>query len=235
MLVGALSLLREQEPGVAATLDALHDEGAALRAFVMVDGKPGGSITFADQLRPGAARTIAHLRQLGVTEIALLSGDHAENVAAVGKEVGIEEVHADLLPEDKVRFIQRLLDSGRRVLMVGDGINDAPALSTATVGLALAAHGASQSGGGVIAEAADVVLLIDQLDRVPEALTIGSRTMRIARQSIVAGLGLSGAAMLVAALGYLPPAAGALAQEAVDVAVILNALRTTMNGASEAP
>ncbi len=233
VLVGALSLVREREPEAAALLAGLHDGRAALRAYVIVDGKAGGSITYADRLRPMAAQTIERLRRLGVTKIALLSGDHAENVAEVANQVGIEDVHADLLPEDKVRFARRLLDEGRRVLMVGDGINDAPALSTATVGLALAAHGASQSGGGVIAEAADVVLLVDRLDRVPEALTIGRRTMRIARQSIVAGLGLSGAAMLVAALGYLPPAAGALAQEAVDVAVILNALRTTMNGASE--
>jgi P-type E1-E2 ATPase len=154
-------------------------------------------------------------------------------VTEVGRSLGVDEVHGDLLPEDKVIYANRLQKASHKVLMVGDGINDAPALSAATVGLALAAHGAGKSGGGVIAEAADVVLLVDSLDRVPEAVLIGRRTMRIARQSILAGLGLSGAAMLVAAFGYLPPAAGALLQEAIDVAVILNALRTTMKGPSE--
>jgi heavy metal translocating P-type ATPase len=230
--VGAFSLIQDREPAAAGHLEALHDGGPALRAFVTIDGAAGGSITYADRLRPRAGEVIARLRRLGIRDIALLSGDHGANVSEVARAVGIEEVRADLLPEDKVRFAERLIATSRKVLMVGDGINDAPALSAATVGLALAAHGAGKSGGGVIAEAADVVLLVDDLDRVPEAVTIGRRTMRIARQSIVAGLGLSGVAMVVAAFGYLPPAVGALVQEAVDVAVILNALRTTMKGPS---
>jgi P-type E1-E2 ATPase len=189
-----------------------------------VDGRPAGSITYADRLRPNAAEVVTRLRGLGLTRIALLSGDHAENVAAVARAVGIEEVAADLLPEDKVNQVLRLTQARRRVLMVGDGTNDAPALSSSAVGLALGAH-----GGGIVAEAADVVLLVDDLGRVPEAVAIGHRTMRIARQSIVVGLGLSGIAMLVAAAGYIPPTAGALLQEGIDVAVILNALRAARN------
>ena len=96
--------------------------------------------------------------------------------------------------------VRRLTRVGRRILMVGDGTDDAPALSSSAVGLALGAH-----GGGIVAEAADVVLLVDDLGRVPEAVAIGRRTMRIARQSIAVGLGLSGLAMLVAAGGYIPP------------------------------
>ena len=175
---------------------------------------------------------IEQLRRLGIERIALLSGDDAGNVAAVARAVGIDEVHADLLPEDKLRYAKQRIGESHRVLMVGDGINDAPALSAATVGLAVAARGMGQAGGGVIAESADIVLLVDHLDRVPEAIEIGRRTMRIARQSIVIGLGLSGAAMIGAALGYLPPPVGALVQEGIDVGVILNALRASVKEAS---
>ncbi|HEY9519456.1 MAG TPA: heavy metal translocating P-type ATPase, partial [Gemmatimonadales bacterium] len=220
IVVGALTLIEELAPNAAPGLHALHDGGPALRAYVAVDGRPAGSVTYADRLRPNAAEVVSRLRALGLTRIALLSGDHAENVAAVAGAVGIEEVAADLLPEDKVNQVRRLTGAGRRVLMVGDGTNDAPALSSSAVGLALGAH-----GGGIVAEAADVVLLVDDLGRVPEAVAIGHRTMRIARQSIVVGLGLSGLAMLVAAAGYIPPTVGALLQEGIDVAVILNALR----------
>jgi heavy metal translocating P-type ATPase len=222
IVVGALTLIEELAPEAVAGLHALHDAGPALRAYVTVDGRPAGTVTYADRLRSNAAEVVSRLRALGLERIALLSGDHAENVAAVAGAVGIDEVAADLLPEDKVRQVRRLTQAGRRVLMVGDGINDAPALSSSTVGLALGAH-----GGGIVAEAADVVLLVDDLQRVAEAVAIGRRTIRIARQSIGVGLGLSGLAMLVAAAGYIPPTVGALLQEGIDVAVILNALRAS--------
>jgi heavy metal translocating P-type ATPase len=220
--IGSYGYLAEHEPRAARVLTGLHDERPALRAFVSIAGEPAGSVTYADRLRPDAGAVVSDLGRLGLREVILLSGDRAENAEAVAREVGIAEVQADLLPEDKVRYAERLRAAGRSVLMVGDGINDAPALATATVGLALAGH-----GGGIAAEAADVVLLVDRLDRVPEAIRIGRRTVRIARQSILAGLGLSLTAMGIAALGYIPPAVGALLQEGIDVAVILNALRST--------
>lgn len=218
--VGALSYIGEIAPAAAESLARLHDGTAALRAYVAVDGRGAGSVTYADRVRPEAVGVLARLRELGFARVLLLSGDSAANVASVAGAVGITEFAGDLLPQDKVHRVTTLGAGVRKVLMVGDGTNDAPALSSAAVGLALAAH-----GGGIAAEAADVVLLADDLERVPEAVEIGRRTMKIARQSILAGLGLSAAAMVVAAAGFLPPAAGALLQEGIDVAVILNALR----------
>jgi P-type E1-E2 ATPase len=160
--------------------------------------------------------------------VALLSGDHAPIAREIAARVGIEETYGALMPEDKAQFIERMRAEGSVVMMIGDGINDAPALSTADVGVALAAH-----GGGIAAEAADIIILVDSLSRVSETKLIADRTMRIARQSIRVGLGLSGIAMLVAAFGGLTPIVGAALQEVIDVAVILNALRTSATPASE--
>jgi P-type E1-E2 ATPase len=165
---------------------------------------------------------LASLRTQGIGRIVLLSGDHAPIARALAQRIGIEETYGDLLPGDKAGFIERLRAEGGTVLMIGDGINDAPALTAADVGIALAAH-----GGGITAEAADVIVLVDSLAPVPEVISIGARTVRIARQSIWVGLGLSGIAMLVAAFGGLPPAVGAALQEVIDVAVIGNALRSS--------
>jgi heavy metal translocating P-type ATPase len=219
--VGNRALVGELHPQAAALLDAHQTaEGGGLRAYVAVDPGGAGVITFADRMRDDLPPFIRRLGALGLTRIVLLSGDHAENVVPVATALGITDARGDLLPDGKVEAVKQLEAEGRRVLMVGDGTNDAPALSAATVGVALAAH-----GGGISAEAAGVVLLADDITRVEDAVRIGQRAVRIARQSIVAGLVLSGSAMVVAALGFIPPTAGALIQEAIDVAVILNALR----------
>jgi heavy metal translocating P-type ATPase len=212
------------EDGVL-TAASLERDDATLRAYVSVDGQMAAVIEYADQLRSELPALLRSLRASGVRRIALLSGDHAPIARALAAKVGIGETYGDLAPGDKARFIEWLRAEGDVVLMVGDGVNDAPALAAADVGIALAAHG---GGGGIAAESADVVVLIDSLDRVREAMEIGRRTMRVARQSIRAGLALSGVAMLVAAFGGLPPITGAGIQEIIDVAVILNALRTSV-------
>jgi len=229
VVVGALSMVRDQSPQASADLHTLHARHPGLQAFVSIDGMAGGVITYADRVRPEAAALVASLPALGVERVVLLSGDHDDNARSVATAVGVREVAGDLLPEDKVARVRTLLKEGRRVLMVGDGTNDAPALSTAQVGMALAAH-----GGGIAAEAADVVLLEDSLRGVVVALRTGRDTMRIARQSLGVGLGLSAVAMVVAAAGYLAPTVGALLQEGIDVAVILNALRAA-RGVAKGP
>lgn len=209
----------------ARALAAMEVDAEGLRAYVGTAGGHVARIEFADQLRPELAPMFAELRALGLRDAYLLSGDKQANVQAIANAVGISEYAGELSAQDKVTRVTALEKRGRRVLMVGDGTNDAPSLSCATVGVALAGH-----GGGVVAEAADVVLLVDDPSRIPEAVRIGRRAMRIARQSIGVGLGLSLVGMGFAAAGMLTPVAGALIQEAIDVAVILNALRAAAEG-----
>jgi len=230
VVVGAREYVRRLAPAAVSALNAADGGRAALRAYVAVDGAAAGFLEFADAIRPEAAALLRRLGGLGITRMALLSGDRRENVEALGKALGFTETHADLLPHDKVALIQSAMAGGQAVVMVGDGTNDAPALSTATVGVALASH-----GGGISAEAADIVILADDLGRVADAVETSRWTMRIARQSIWTGLGLSGAAMVVAAAGYIPPIAGAVLQEVIDIAVILNALRAAAPAPAHSP
>jgi heavy metal translocating P-type ATPase len=221
--VGARSFLLEHHPLTEPEIDRLErNDGAALRAYVAIDGALGGIIEYADRIRPGMSDMIERLAASGVTKVLLLSGDREANAQHVAAAVGITDARGELLPEDKVETVRRLLDEGERVLMVGDGTNDAPALSAATVGVALASH-----GRGIATEAADVILLADEPARIVDGIGISRRTMRIARQSIIYGLGLSSVGMVAAAMGFIPPVAGALLQEGIDLAVIINALRAS--------
>ena len=219
--VGSRRFVLESAPAAAPGFDALNGAREGLRSYVAIDGRAAGIIEFADQPRPDLGDALGALRALGISRFTMLSGDHAENVRAVAEAAGIDDARGDLLAEDKVSIVREFMNSGERVLMVGDGTNDAPALGTATVGLALAAH-----GGGITAEAADVILLKDDLSLVPRIVALSRRTMRIARQSIWAGLALSAIGMVAGATGHLTPTAGAVLQEIVDLAVIVNALRT---------
>jgi P-type E1-E2 ATPase len=219
---GARAYVLERAMCPPEELAALERADVGLRAYVAVDRRLAGFVEYEDRVRPGVPSLLVRLTTLGVARILLLSGDHAPNVSAVAAEAGIVDARGDLLPEGKVSVIHQLAREGARVMMVGDGTNDAPALSAAAVGVALASH-----GGGISAEAADVVVLADDLSRVADAIVIGQETLAIARQSIWLGLGLSAAAMGVASLGLLAPAAGALLQEGIDIASIVNALRAS--------
>jgi P-type E1-E2 ATPase len=220
--VGSRTYVLAHAAADTGELARLESADVTLRAYVSIDERLAGTIEYVDELRPDLPRVLDSLRTAGVGRFLLLSGDHAASASAVARKVGIFDVRGDLLPHDKEAVVRRLTADGEVVMMVGDGTNDAPALSSADVGIALAGH-----GGGVTAEAANVIVLIDSLDRVADAVRIGRRTMRIARESIWVGLGLSGVAMFAAAYGYVPPTVGAVFQEVIDVAVILNALRTS--------
>ena len=201
-----------------ALLARSASEGAA-SVLVAIDGRYAGALLLADQLRLETPRALRQLRRAGISRIVMLTGDRRDVAEAIGIGLDVDEVLAEQTPDAKLRAITAAR-ANSPVVMVGDGVNDAPALAAANAGVAMGARGASAS-----AEAADIVLLADRLDRLPEALHIAHRTRAIALQSVFAGMGLSLLAMALAAAGLLAPAAGALVQEGIDVAVILNALR----------
>ena len=189
---------------------------------VAVDGHIAGVIVMADELRPDARGVIERLRAEGIRHVAMASGDRRSVAERVGRELGLDRVYAELSPEEKLEIVRRIRADQhlRKVVMVGDGVNDAPALALADVGVAMGAAGATVS-----AETADAVITVDRIDRVADAVHAGRRSLHIARQSVIAGMGMSLVAMIVAAFGFLPPITGALLQEGIDLAVILNALR----------
>lgn len=222
--VGGWAFLEHHDPAAAAVL-ARRRDGDGLRAYVAIGGRAAGVITYADALRPGLPEFFAELHRLGLRRTILLSGDRQENASAVARSLGLDEARGNLLPAEKAALVGKLQTAGDRVVMLGDGTNDAPALSVARVGVALAS-----GGGGITAEAADVVILADDPTRLATAINISRRTLGIARQSLWAGMGLSMVAMVFAGAGFIPPTFGALLQEAIDIAVIVNALRASVAG-----
>ncbi|MET4060921.1 heavy metal translocating P-type ATPase [Arthrobacter sp. UYP6] len=186
--------------------------------YLSVDGRFAGTLVMSDTARTNAADTLTTLRSLGIRETLMLTGDGAVTARSMGSTVGITDIRAELLPQDKVKAVAGL--TLRPVIMVGDGVNDAPVLAAADVGIAMGARGSTAAS-----ESADVVIVADDFSKVAQAVRIGQRTMRVALGSIWLGIGLSVALMLVASFGLIPAVAGALTQELVDLATILNALR----------
>jgi len=223
--VGSRAFLRTSgtaELEIGAIETTLTSGSGEAHVLVAVDGHIAGIIILADELRPDAGRIVERLRAEGIRHTAMISGDRRSVSERVGRQIGVDRVYAEQSAADKLEVVKRIRDDPalRPVIMVGDGVNDAPALAIADLGIAMGAAGATVSS-----ETADAVITVDRIDRVADALHIGRRSLRIARQSILAGMALSIAAMGVAAAGYLPPVAGALLQEVIDLAVILNALR----------
>ncbi|MFI5282071.1 MAG: HAD-IC family P-type ATPase, partial [Candidatus Dormibacterales bacterium] len=223
-LGGSAWLARDRSDRADDLRKRLNSGGSSL-VFVTIEGQLAGALVMIDPIRPETAGALGVLRQAGINRIVLLSGDHKDVADPVGKALGIDAVLSEHSPEDKVRAV--LEEKSHAVtVMVGDGVNDAPALAAADVGIAMGARGATASS-----EAADAVIVVDRLDRVAEAILIARGARNIAVQSVVAGMALSTAGMLLATVGLLPPVGGAFFQEAVDVAVILNALRALGVGA----
>ncbi|QKC99039.1 heavy metal translocating P-type ATPase [Mesorhizobium sp. NZP2298] len=211
-------------PKWAESGESRYRDAQVLRVFLAIDGRLAGIFTLGDTIREDAPDTLGALRSAGVARIVMLTGDDGTAAEKVSASLRLDAFFANATPADKVATVEAEKATAP-TMMVGDGINDAPALAAATVGIAMGARGGTASS-----EAADVVVLTDRLQPVAEALRIARRTRGIALQSIIVGLALSGAAMIAAAMGHITPVAGALLQEGIDVAVILNALRALGDG-----
>ena len=217
VVVGSASFVASQVG--SADVDTTVIEAGSVVVSVAVNGKLMGNLVMADALRSGTAELLAGLRQLGIGRLLLATGDRRAVAEVVTRGLGLDAVRAELTPDQKVLLVLSERKYGP-VMMVGDGVNDAPALAAADIGVAMGARGAAAS-----AEAADVVLLVDRLDRLLSGIEVAQRSRRIAIESVVAGIGLSILGMIAAGFGYLTPVQGALLQELIDAAVILNALR----------
>jgi heavy metal translocating P-type ATPase len=224
--VGSASWLAERGYGEdpAAAARALDDVAGAGRAKILVgiDGRMAGGIVMADHPREDAPQLITELRAAGISHVAMVTGDRTSVADEIGARLGVDKVYAEHTPEEKLEVVRAMQQRPELspVLMVGDGVNDAPALAVADVGIAMGTAGATAAS-----ETADAVIVVDRVDRVADAVRIGRRSLRIAHQSVRFGMGLSLVAMVFAAFGLIVPVAGALLQEAIDVAVIVNALR----------
>jgi P-type E1-E2 ATPase len=200
-------------------LQAANLEGR-LVTFVAIKYSIVGMLLFSDSIRPNLKDTIKSLRAYKVSDILMLSGDKQIVVDKIAQKIGLDKSFGQLLPQDKVKIIKDMIRKDRKVAMVGDGINDAPALSFSRLGIAMGKHGSAVSS-----EVADVVLTDDNLSKITQFIGISKSTLRIAKQSIIFGMSLSVIAMFLASFGVIKPVSGALLQEAIDVTVILNALR----------
>ena len=223
-IVGDTETVGEPAPPWVRQVRRRADLDGSLTVFVAVDGEPAGAFLLEDAIRPDSPRMVRALREAGITRVVLVTGDRADIADMVGRIVGVDAVLSDCDPAAKLAAIERESGQGATI-MVGDGINDAPALAAAGVGVALAARGATASS-----EAADVVLTVDRVDALADAILIARRSKGIALQSVIVGMGLSLVAMVVAAAGLLPPAAGAVVQEVIDVLAIGIALRAVLPG-----
>ena len=219
VVVGKPKFVAESAAGVEETKLVSGE----LAIYVGVGGDFAGALVMSDPIRKEARRTLAELEELGVTRTVMLTGDALATAEHIADEAGLTDVRAECLPPDKVEAVRSL--PLRPVMMVGDGVNDAPVLAVADVGIAMGARGSTAAG-----ESADVVIILDDLSKVASAVRIGQRTVQVALQSIWIGIALSVALMVAAAAGYVPAVAGALSQELVDLATILNALRALSAG-----
>ncbi|MDE2311805.1 MAG: heavy metal translocating P-type ATPase [Patescibacteria group bacterium] len=222
-LFGKLAFLQQQGISVAPDVLAEHEQyqkQGKIAVYLAAGGQLQGAVLFADVVRPEIANLFSEMKMQKLDKIVMLTGDKKNVAELIGQQLGLTDIHAECLPEDKVKEVQEHKKEFGSVAMVGDGVNDAPALAAADVGVAIGGHGSTASS-----ESGDIVVTVDDLSRVGQALKIARATLKIAKQSIFVGIGVSILLMIIAAFGHIIPVYGALLQEGLDVLVILNALR----------
>ena len=221
--LGKLKYITSQKVNVKKEVETEHDtfEQQGKTAVYLSDDKNLlGYIVFADIIRPETKQMFASIKEHNIDRIIMLTGDKKSVAENIAKKVGITEYQAELSPEQKVEWLKKIQREYGNVAMIGDGVNDAPALAIASVGIAMASHGATAAG-----EASDVVIMVNDMHKVHDALHIAQSAIKLAKQGIFFGMGVSILLMMIALFGYIPPVFGAVMQEILDVAVILNALR----------
>lgn len=216
VLAGKLAYLQAQ--GIAMPKDTASYIVDQTAVYLAIDGKLEAILLFEDAVRAESRATLARLQQLGIRHFMMLTGDNEKTAKKIAKQLGIGHIHANVLPKGKLQAIKDV--PVRPCAMVGDGVNDAPVLAASDVGIAMGARGSTAAS-----ESADIVIMTDSLDKVSESVEIAKRTIFIGRQSILIGIGISVALMLIFATGRFKPVTGAALQEVVDVVVMLNALR----------
>ncbi|MEO6237777.1 MAG: HAD-IC family P-type ATPase [Vicinamibacterales bacterium] len=195
--------------------------GEATRVHVAINGKLAGSLEFTDAVRPGTSEVIRRLKATGIARVVMLTGDNDDVARKVAGELGIDEVRSRLLPEDKIAEIERLRRDGHTVAMVGDGVNDAPALAAADVGIAMGARGTQAA-----LEAADIALMTDDLGRIVMARAIARRAYRTIKENLIVGVGVVHVLGITAALyGWIGPIQAAMLHLGPDVLVFVNSVK----------
>jgi P-type E1-E2 ATPase len=219
VLVTSAKKLVQRMPQLQASLPPV---AVGLECVVAIDGRYAATYRFRDRPRAESASFIKHLGpRHGIQRLMLVSGDRQEEVQYLARHVGISEIHAGKSPEEKLSIVREQTAKGPTIY-VGDGINDAPAMVSATVGVAM------DSGNDVTTQAAGAVIMDNQLGRIDELIHISARMRRVALQSAVGGMAISVIGMVAAAFGWLPPVAGALGQEIIDIVAVMNALRASI-------
>ncbi len=222
ILVGRQSFLEESNIVLPKSVTKL----AATSTFVAINGELAGVISFKDEVRPESKKMLDALRKIGVKHILMVTGDNFAAAKAIAAKLGITDINAEALPSDKLLAISRIAD--KPVVFVGDGVNDAPVLTAADVGIALGAKGETAAS-----QSADIVIMLDDINKVAKAFYIARRTFSVAKQSILVGIAMSIILMFIYSTGHFSPLSGAIIQELIDVVVIFNALRAHTRGRLE--